>query len=119
MMPPMPAHALVALQRVLHVALLAPVVLIAATAAIPAFALLPFLPGGTDRAVKLISAHTAYARTLLGASRPDSPARRLDQPISPAHRRNQHHAAPLTPTAQRSLHPGQHHRLGQRTDPHR
>jgi hypothetical protein len=69
MMPPVPAHALPAGQRVLLVALLAPVVLIAAAAAIPAFVLLPFLPGGTDRVVKLITAHTAYVRALLNSSR--------------------------------------------------
>jgi hypothetical protein len=74
MISPLPARPLLALQRVLLVALLAPVVLIAATAAIPAFALLPFLPGGTDRAVKLITAHAAYARTLLSSSRSGCPA---------------------------------------------
>lgn len=63
-----------AIQRVLLVALLAPVVLVAAAAAVPAMVVLPFLPNGTERAVKLISAWTSYARTLLLSSR-DSPRR--------------------------------------------
>lgn len=83
MMCPVPARALVALQRVLLVALLAPVVLIAAAAAIPAFTLLPLLPNGTDRAVKLMAAYTAYARTLLSSSQPAPAPRHLDQPVGP------------------------------------
>ncbi|MDV7220432.1 dTMP kinase [Streptomyces prunicolor] len=59
-----------ALQRVLLVALLTPAVLIALTAAVPALAVLPFLPGGTDRAIKLLAAHTRYLSTLLTNSRP-------------------------------------------------
>lgn len=83
MMCPVPARALVALQRVLLVALLAPVVLIAAAAAIPAFALLPLLPNGTDRAVTLMGAYTAYARTLLSSSQPAPAPRHLDQLAGP------------------------------------
>ena len=63
-----------AFQRVLLVALLAPVVLLAATAAVPALVVLPFFPTGTERTVKLISAWTAYARALLSGSR-DRPRR--------------------------------------------
>ncbi|MGW4759694.1 dTMP kinase [Streptomyces chartreusis] len=59
-----------ALQRVLIVALLTPAVLVALTAAVPALVLLPFLPGGTDRAIKLFTAHTRYLGTLLTSSRP-------------------------------------------------
>lgn len=59
-----------ALQRVLLVALLAPAVLVALAAAVPALALLPFFPRGTDRATKLLSAHTRYLSTLLTESRP-------------------------------------------------
>ncbi|MGW6732354.1 dTMP kinase [Streptomyces sp. NPDC055013] len=59
-----------ALQRVLIVALLTPAVLVALAAVLPALALLPFLPGGTDRAVKLLTAHTRYLSTLLTNSRP-------------------------------------------------
>lgn len=67
-MIPMIRHA-GAIQRVLLVALLAPVVLLAAVAAVPAMVVLPFLPNGTERAVKLISAWTSYTRTLLSSSR--------------------------------------------------
>ncbi|MGV9351122.1 dTMP kinase [Streptomyces spiralis] len=68
---PLPAaRALTALQRVLLVALLTPTALIAAVAAVPALTVLPFCPGGTDRAVQLLTAHTAHVRTLLTASRP-------------------------------------------------
>ncbi|OQR59960.1 dTMP kinase [Streptomyces maremycinicus] len=59
-----------ALQRVMLVALLTPAVLVALTAAVPALVLLPFLPGGTDRAIKLLTAHTRYLGTLLTNSRP-------------------------------------------------
>ncbi|WP_406326599.1 dTMP kinase [Streptomyces sp. NBC_00203] len=60
-----------ALQRVLLVALLTPAVLVALAAAVPSLILLPFLPGGTDRATKLLTAHTRYLSTLLTNSRPD------------------------------------------------
>ncbi|MET9196680.1 dTMP kinase [Streptomyces olivaceus] len=59
-----------ALQRVLLVALLTPAALIALTAAVPALTVMPFLAGGTDRAVKLLAAHTRYLHTLLTSSRP-------------------------------------------------
>ncbi|MGW3938368.1 dTMP kinase [Streptomyces phaeochromogenes] len=59
-----------ALQRVLLVTLLTPAVLIALAAAVPALILLPFLPGGTDRTIKLLKAHTTYLSTLLTKSRP-------------------------------------------------
>ncbi|MEH0557332.1 dTMP kinase [Streptomyces sp. B21-101] len=59
-----------AFQRVLLVALLAPAVLVALAAAVPALTLLPFFPGGTDRAIKLLAAHTRYLSTLLTNSRP-------------------------------------------------
>lgn len=58
-----------ALQRVLLVALLTPAVLISLTTAIPALAVLPFLSGGTDRAVTLLTAHTHYLNSLLTNSR--------------------------------------------------
>ncbi|MFM9625127.1 dTMP kinase [Streptomyces turgidiscabies] len=72
MLPPwLPSpRTLGALQRVLLVALLTPAVLIALTAAVPALILLPFFPGGTDRAIKLLTAHTRYLGTLLTNSRP-------------------------------------------------
>lgn len=59
-----------ALQRVLLVALLTPAVLVALIAAVPALIVLPFLPGGTERAIKLLCAHTRYLGTLLTNSRP-------------------------------------------------
>ncbi|MER6563449.1 dTMP kinase [Streptomyces sp. NPDC001027] len=73
MLPPwLPAARTVgALQRVLLVALLSPAVLVALAAAVPALVFLPFLPGGTDRAIKLLSAHTWYLSTLLTNSRRD------------------------------------------------
>lgn len=62
------SRALGALQRVLLVALLAPALLVAIVAAVPAMLILPFLPRGTERTVRLLKAHTAYLRTLLTAS---------------------------------------------------
>lgn len=62
-------RALGAFQRVLTVALLTPAVLLALTAALPALTVLPFLPGGTDRAIKLLTAQTCYLTTLLTKSR--------------------------------------------------
>ena len=59
-----------ALQRVLNIALLTPAVFMALAAALPALMVLPFLPGGTDRAIKLLAAHTRYLATLLAHSRP-------------------------------------------------
>ncbi|MFC1410078.1 dTMP kinase [Streptacidiphilus sp. N1-12] len=70
---PLNPRALGALQRVLLVALLTPVVLIAVVASIPALVILPFLPGGTQRSIQLVRAHTASARTILTTSRSDSP----------------------------------------------
>ncbi|MER5757472.1 dTMP kinase [Streptomyces sp. NPDC002088] len=61
---------LATLQRVLLVALLTPAVLAALAATIPAMVLLPFLPGGTDRTIRLLAAQRAYLRTLLTGSRP-------------------------------------------------
>ncbi|MDQ0779062.1 hypothetical protein QF026_007528 [Streptomyces aurantiacus] len=58
------------LRRVLLVALLAPALLMALTATVPALAVLPFLTDGTDRAVRLLRAHNAYLRTLLTTSPP-------------------------------------------------
>ncbi|CAL9590038.1 hypothetical protein [Streptomyces sp. enrichment culture] len=58
------------LRRVLLVALLAPALLVALTATVPALAVLPFLPDGTDRTVRLLRAHNAYLRTLLITSPP-------------------------------------------------
>ncbi|WP_435610494.1 hypothetical protein [Streptomyces sp. C10-9-1] len=51
---------------------------LAPAAAVPALIVLPFLPGGTDRAIALLTAHTAYLRALLTGSRtlPPDPARR-------------------------------------------
>jgi hypothetical protein len=57
------------LQRVLLVALLTPALIIAITAAVPAMALLPFFPQGTERTIRILRAHTTYLRTLLTASR--------------------------------------------------
>lgn len=68
-----PPHALGALQRVLLVALLTPAVLLALAAAVPALIVLPFLPGGTDRAIALLTAHTGYLKTLLTGSRTPPP----------------------------------------------
>jgi hypothetical protein len=67
---PVPVRALSAFQRVLLVAILSPLLLIALIAATPALALLPFFPGGTDRALRLLAAHTTYLCTLLTNSRP-------------------------------------------------
>lgn len=64
------ARTLGALQRVLLVALLTPAALIMVLGSLPALVLLPFLPGGTDRAIKLLKAHTAHLRALLTTSRP-------------------------------------------------
>jgi hypothetical protein len=64
-----PPRALVATQRTAIFALVAPVLLLITIAAVPAFAVLPFVHGGTDRVVKLLRAHSAYARTLLTGSR--------------------------------------------------
>ncbi|MGW2725381.1 dTMP kinase [Streptomyces sp. NPDC001492] len=66
-----PARSLGALQRVLLVALLTPVVLIVAIASVPAFVVLPFFPGGTDRVTLLLTTLTGYVTALLTNSRPD------------------------------------------------
>ncbi len=73
-----PLSALGAIQRVLLVALLTPAVLLALAAAVPALIVLPFLPGGTDLAIALLTARTAYLRALLTGSRtlPPNTARR-------------------------------------------
>ncbi|MFJ9448246.1 dTMP kinase [Kitasatospora sp. NPDC101235] len=74
MLPTLPSpRVLGALQRVLLVALLAPVLIIASLAAVPALMVLPFLPDGTPRAVQLLTAHAATARTLLAWSRHNGP----------------------------------------------
>lgn len=57
------------LQRVLLVALLVPLLLVTVVAAVPALILLPFLPGGTDRTIRILRTHTAQIRTLLDTSR--------------------------------------------------
>ncbi|KOG29371.1 hypothetical protein [Streptomyces resistomycificus] len=67
---PVPVHSLGAVQRVLLVALLVPVVLIAVAAAVPAMIFLPFFSGGTERVTQLLGSFTTYARTLLTTSRP-------------------------------------------------
>ncbi|RVU14595.1 dTMP kinase [Streptomyces antnestii] len=67
---PLPIRSLGAMQRVLLVALLVPVVLIAVVAAVPALVVLPFFSNGTERVIKILAALTAYARTLLITSRP-------------------------------------------------
>ncbi|MEU5403885.1 dTMP kinase [Streptomyces californicus] len=68
-----PPSTLGAIQRVLLVALLTPAVLLALAAAVPALIVLPFLPGGTDRAIALLTAHTAYLKALLTGSRTPLP----------------------------------------------
>ncbi|MDH6108007.1 hypothetical protein P3T36_007673 [Kitasatospora sp. MAP12-15] len=67
---PLGGRALGPVQRVLLVALTVPVLAVVTVAAVPALVVLPFLPGGTDRAVRLIRSHVAYARTLLMCSGP-------------------------------------------------
>lgn len=68
---PLPTPAsLTALQRVLLTALLVPVLAVMAIGSLPALVVLPFLPGGTDRATHLLRAHRAYLHTLLTGSRP-------------------------------------------------
>jgi hypothetical protein len=67
--PPVSAQPLGPLQRVILVALLTPAVLLALTAAVPALIVLPFRPGGTDRAIRLLDANTAYLRVLLIGTR--------------------------------------------------
>lgn len=57
-----------ALQRVLLVGLGTPALTLAMAASLPALALLPFLPHGTERAAKLLRAHAAYLRTLMTTS---------------------------------------------------
>ncbi|WP_457028515.1 dTMP kinase [Kitasatospora sp. P5_F3] len=58
------------LQRVLLVALLAPVLLITVLATVPALAVLPFLRNGNRRTVNLLNTHAATATVLLRGSRP-------------------------------------------------
>lgn len=59
-------------QRVLLAVLLAPALLAVTAAALPALVALPFLgDAGIDRAVKLLRAHAAYARTLLRGAHAD------------------------------------------------
>ncbi|SDN71190.1 hypothetical protein [Actinacidiphila guanduensis] len=70
-MLPLPMRPLGALQRVLLVTLLTPIALIVAAASIPAFVLLPFFPGGTNRVILLLTTLTTYATALLTNSRPD------------------------------------------------
>ncbi|PJN24396.1 dTMP kinase [Kitasatospora sp. CB02891] len=71
-----------ALQRILLVALLIPLLLITVAAAVPALVLMPFLPGGVDRTVRLLHAHTSQIRTVLTGSRaaPDLRPRRTGRP---------------------------------------
>lgn len=71
-MLPLPTRQLGALQRVLVVALLTPVALIVTAASIPAFIVLPFFPGGTDRVILLLTTVTGYVTALLSNSRPDA-----------------------------------------------
>lgn len=52
-------------QRALLVALLTPAFTVVTLGLVPALLLLPFLPGGTDRAIKLIRELTTFARNLL------------------------------------------------------
>ncbi|MFE2699255.1 dTMP kinase [Streptomyces mirabilis] len=60
---------LVGLQRVLVVALLLPILVVPLVAAVPALTLLPFLPHGTDSALRLLGAHRDYMSSLLTGSR--------------------------------------------------
>ncbi|MFJ8431568.1 dTMP kinase [Kitasatospora sp. NPDC094019] len=59
------------LQRVLLVALLAPVLVLVVVATVPALLVLPFLRDGDRRVVSLLRAHTAALSALLTGSRPD------------------------------------------------
>lgn len=68
MLPPWPPGSS-ALKRVLLVALLTPVLIVALAASLPALLVLPFLPGGTDRAIRLMRAHRSYLLALLKESR--------------------------------------------------
>ncbi|MFC6064360.1 hypothetical protein [Streptomyces ochraceiscleroticus] len=68
-----PPPALAPLQRVLIVALIAPTLLLITVAALPALAVMPFFPGGTERSIALLRAHMAYVRTLLTGSQSNSP----------------------------------------------
>jgi hypothetical protein len=61
---------LTALQRVLLIALLVPITTVMTAGSLPALMVLPFLPGGTDRATRLLRAHRAYLHTLLTDSCP-------------------------------------------------
>ncbi|MFD0568476.1 hypothetical protein ACFQ0T_03285 [Kitasatospora gansuensis] len=58
------------LQRVLLVALLAPVLAVMVLATVPALAVLPFLPDGDRRTVSLLKTHATTAAVLLRGSRP-------------------------------------------------
>lgn len=68
MLPPWPPGS-TAPMRVLLVGLLTPVLLIALAASLPALLVLPFLPCGTDRAIRLLAAHRSYLLALLTESR--------------------------------------------------
>lgn len=86
-MHPIPGSArwLVASQPVLRLALAVPALLLTTVAGLPALVILPFIPGGIDRAVRLIQAHMEYARTLLAGSasmRAAGPCGGIDAEIS-------------------------------------
>jgi hypothetical protein len=52
-------------QRALLVALFTPAFTVVTIGLVPALLLLPFLPGGTDRAIRLIRELATFARNLL------------------------------------------------------
>ncbi|MFG2822912.1 dTMP kinase [Kitasatospora sp. NPDC048365] len=62
-------HQLAASQRVVLLALALIPLLVIAVATVPAYLFLPFLPGGADRAVQLLTTQTAWLRTALTGTR--------------------------------------------------
>ncbi|MFJ9459704.1 dTMP kinase [Kitasatospora sp. NPDC101447] len=69
---PLGPRAFSSLQRVLLVALLAPVLLITVLATVPALVVLPFLRDGNRRTASLLRSHTDAAAALLAGSRTDT-----------------------------------------------
>ncbi|GAA1107682.1 dTMP kinase [Kitasatospora arboriphila] len=93
---PLTASMLSVLQRTLLLTLFTPALVLLTLSAVPALTVLPFFACGTDRALRILGAHTGYAKTLLQYSQGEASASR--QP------RNAHPAVPARrpPTRRRS-----------------
>ena len=74
MIPSLAPRQLSALQRVLLVALFVPGMLLMTASTLPALMVLPFFPGGTERAIKLLNVHKAYATAVFTGSASDGRA---------------------------------------------